>query len=59
MADRIAAAGFDYVGISLDGIGATHDKFRRLAGAFDRSLAAVRLHAARRQGRPALHHDRA
>jgi heme d1 biosynthesis radical SAM protein NirJ len=46
MADRIAALGFDYVGISLDGIGATHDRFRRLAGAFDRSLAAVRaLHA--------------
>lgn len=46
MAERVAAAGFDYVGISLDGIGATHDKFRRLDGAFDRSLAAVRhLHA--------------
>jgi radical SAM protein with 4Fe4S-binding SPASM domain len=30
------------VGISLDGIGATHDEFRRLQGAFDRSLAAVR-----------------
>ena len=42
MADRVVAAGFDYVGISLDGIGATHDKFRRLEGAFDRSLAAVR-----------------
>ena len=46
MADRVAAAGFDYVGISLDGLGATHDKFRRLVGAFSRSLAAVRhLHA--------------
>ncbi len=43
MADRIAAMGFDYVGISLDGIGATHDKFRRLEGAFDKSLAAMRL----------------
>jgi heme d1 biosynthesis radical SAM protein NirJ len=43
MADRIAAMGFDYVGISLDGIGATHDKFRRLEGAFDRSLAAMRM----------------
>ncbi|MBZ8142049.1 heme d1 biosynthesis radical SAM protein NirJ [Rubrivivax gelatinosus] len=42
-ADRIAATGFDYVGISLDGLKATHDKFRRLDGAFDRSLAAVRL----------------
>jgi heme d1 biosynthesis radical SAM protein NirJ len=43
MAQRITAANFDYVGISLDGIGATHDRFRRLAGAFERSLAAVRL----------------
>ena len=43
MADRIAAMGFNYVGISLDGLRETHDKFRRLQGAFDRSLAAVRL----------------
>ncbi|MCW5664745.1 MAG: heme d1 biosynthesis radical SAM protein NirJ [Piscinibacter sp.] len=42
MADRVAAAGFDYVGISLDGLRATHDRFRRLEGAFDRSLAALR-----------------
>ncbi|HCX33603.1 MAG TPA: heme d1 biosynthesis radical SAM protein NirJ [Rhodocyclaceae bacterium] len=40
---RIAAVGFDYVGISLDGIGATHDRFRRMPGAFDRSLAGIRL----------------
>jgi heme d1 biosynthesis radical SAM protein NirJ len=46
-ADRIAATGFDYVGISLDGLRKTHDKFRRLDGAFDRSLAAVRLLRAR------------
>lgn len=42
MADRVAAAGFDYVGISLDGLRATHDRFRRLEGAYDRSLAALR-----------------
>lgn len=42
MADRIAQVGFDYVGISLDGLRETHDKFRRLQGAFDRSLAALR-----------------
>ncbi len=47
MADRIAAAGFDYVGISLDGLRETHDKFRRLDGAFDKSLQAVRLLHAR------------
>ena len=40
---RIADAGYDYVGISLDGIGATHDAFRRHDGAFDASLAGVRL----------------
>ncbi|MGE5505618.1 MAG: heme d1 biosynthesis radical SAM protein NirJ [Actinomycetota bacterium] len=47
MADRVAAAGFDYVGISIDGIGPTHDKFRCLDGAFDRSMAAIRLSLAR------------
>ncbi|MFW9617004.1 heme d1 biosynthesis radical SAM protein NirJ [Aquabacterium sp.] len=43
MAERIAQAGFDYVGISLDGLRETHDKFRRLEGAFDASLNALRL----------------
>jgi len=33
LADRVAATGFDYVGISLDGIGATHDHFKRSLGA--------------------------
>ena len=32
--DRIAAVGYDYVGISIDGLKATHDRFRRLEGAF-------------------------
>jgi heme d1 biosynthesis radical SAM protein NirJ len=40
---RIAAVGFDYVGISLDGRRETHDAFRRKKGAFDESLAAARL----------------
>jgi len=39
----IEAVGYDYVGISLDGIGATHDAFRRKQGAFDASLQGVRL----------------
>ncbi|MBK7082945.1 MAG: heme d1 biosynthesis radical SAM protein NirJ [Betaproteobacteria bacterium] len=39
----LAGVGFDYVGISLDGIEATHDRFRRKQGAFAASLAAVRL----------------
>ncbi len=42
-ADRIQAAGFDYVGISIDGIGAVHDRFRGQDGAYARSLAALRL----------------
>jgi heme d1 biosynthesis radical SAM protein NirJ len=40
---RIAAVGYDYVGVSLDGTRSTHDRFRRQAGAYDRSLHAVRL----------------
>lgn len=39
----IAEAGYDYVGIGLDGIGAVHDAFRRRESAFDASIAAVRL----------------
>jgi len=39
----VAAARFDYVGISLDGRRETHDRFRRREGAFDASLAALRL----------------
>jgi heme d1 biosynthesis radical SAM protein NirJ len=41
MARKIAETGYDYVGISLDGIGAVHDEFRQMKGAFDLSLAAV------------------
>jgi heme d1 biosynthesis radical SAM protein NirJ len=41
--DAIAEVGYDYVGISLDGLRATHDAFRRKKGAFDASLAGVRL----------------
>ncbi|MEW6132255.1 MAG: heme d1 biosynthesis radical SAM protein NirJ [Pseudomonadota bacterium] len=41
--DAIAAVGFDYVGVSLDGLNETHDRFRRKEGAFDASLAGIRL----------------
>jgi heme d1 biosynthesis radical SAM protein NirJ len=41
--DRIAAVDFNYVGVSLDGIGDTHDRFRRKDGAFEESLAGIRL----------------
>jgi heme d1 biosynthesis radical SAM protein NirJ len=43
MADRICDIGYDYVGISLDGIGETHDRFRRKQGAYQQSLAGLRL----------------
>jgi len=35
--------GYDYIGISIDGMRETHDRFRRLEGAFDASIYAVRL----------------
>jgi len=43
MADRIRDIGYDYVGISLDGIGDTHDRFRRKAGSYQQSLNGLRL----------------
>lgn len=43
MIARIAAVGYDYVGISIDGLRDTHDRFRRKPGAFDASLKAIRL----------------
>jgi len=41
--DPIAEVGFDYVGISIDGLRETHDRFRRKPGAFDASMAGLRL----------------
>ena len=46
-ADRIAEVGYDYVGISLDGIGAVHDRFRRQDGAYAAALGGMRLCRAR------------
>ncbi len=46
--EAIAGVGYDYVGISLDGIGATHDRFRGKDGAFKVSLDGLR--ACRRHG---------
>ncbi|WP_068116816.1 heme d1 biosynthesis radical SAM protein NirJ [Tropicimonas marinistellae] len=46
-ADRVAGIGFDYVGISIDGIGATNDWFRGVDGAFDAALRGVRACKAR------------
>lgn len=41
-AARVADIGFDYVGISLDGIGKQNDWFRGKDGAFDEALAGLR-----------------
>jgi len=47
MIDRIAGIGYDYVGISIDGLQKTHDRFRRLDGAYEASMQAIRLCHAR------------
>lgn len=41
-AARLKALQFAYVGISLDGIGATHDHFRGRQGAFEKAVSAFR-----------------
>jgi len=41
--EELAAVGYDYVGISIDGMRETHDRFRRMQGAFDLALRGVRL----------------
>ncbi len=41
--DDIAGIGYDYVGISLDGLRDTHDYFRRRKGAFGEALNGIRL----------------
>jgi 12,18-didecarboxysiroheme deacetylase len=42
IAKKIAAIGVSYVGISIDGVRETHDAFRGVPGAYERSLAAIR-----------------
>lgn len=42
VAKRLKELNFAYVGISLDGIGETHDYFRGRAGTFDKAVAAFR-----------------
>ena len=48
MANKIARAGFSYVGISLDGIGPVNDEFRGVEGAFKKAMQGFR--ACRRAG---------
>lgn len=40
VAKKLRDVGFAYVGISLDGIGETHDRFRGREGAFQKAVAA-------------------
>lgn len=39
----IVAIGYNYVGISIDGMRETHDTFRRKVGSFDAALHGIRL----------------
>ncbi|MDH3691010.1 MAG: heme d1 biosynthesis radical SAM protein NirJ, partial [Gammaproteobacteria bacterium] len=41
--EEIAHVGYDYVGVSIDGMRKTHDRFRRKQGAFDASMNGIRL----------------
>lgn len=40
---QIAEINYQYVGVSLDGIGATHDRFRQQQGSFDASIRGIQL----------------
>ena len=40
---QIAEINYQYIGVSLDGIGETHDRFRQKKGSFADSLAGIRL----------------
>jgi radical SAM protein with 4Fe4S-binding SPASM domain len=42
VAKEIKEAGFQYVGISIDGLPATHDRFRRKEGAFEQAIKGIR-----------------
>lgn len=41
--DEIAEIDYQYIGVSLDGIKETHDRFRRVQGSFDQALHGVNL----------------
>lgn len=42
-ADKIAEVGYGYVGVSVDGIGETHNEFRRKEGCFEDAMTGLRL----------------
>ncbi|OZG72976.1 heme d1 biosynthesis radical SAM protein NirJ [Hahella sp. CCB-MM4] len=41
IADQIARTGFDYVGVSIDGLESTHDEFRQKQGCFKSALEGI------------------
>jgi heme d1 biosynthesis radical SAM protein NirJ len=41
--NKIQNVGYNYVGISIDGIRATHDRFRRKSGAYEEAMHGIRL----------------
>jgi heme d1 biosynthesis radical SAM protein NirJ len=41
--DEIADINYHYIGISLDGLKETHDRFRRVQGCFDQALHGIQL----------------
>ncbi|HVO65872.1 MAG TPA: 12,18-didecarboxysiroheme deacetylase [Syntrophales bacterium] len=43
MADVLKKTGISYVGVSLDGMKITHDRFRGVKGAFDMTLKGIRI----------------
>jgi heme d1 biosynthesis radical SAM protein NirJ len=46
-AEHIHKVGYNYVGVSLDGIGEVHDRFRRQEGSFDAALTGMQRCRAR------------
>lgn len=42
LAARIRVEGFEYIGVSLDGVGESNDRFRGKDGAFDSALSGIR-----------------
>ncbi len=41
--DEIASIDYQYIGVSLDGLKDTHDRFRRVQGSFDQALNGIQL----------------
>jgi Fe-coproporphyrin III synthase len=42
MAQKLKAAGFQYVGVSIDGVAETHDSFRGIKGCFAQTLQGIK-----------------